>query len=175
MKDGLPSYSTEDLGRALLPWTSRTILPFPHFTKWLFGRLWSTRSHTNKSCQGQGVRGGRDHADCEGQGRTQGPGRRTKKNGPFAPSRCLLAVLTLRPGLWGLAAAGKHPRFCSVLGPCSQHLVKDRGNSKTLAPPLQGDCVPDTLCFYDKIHDTERVGSQRCGLGWQREMNSREF
>jgi hypothetical protein len=75
----------------------------------------------------------------------------------------------------GPAASGKHPRCCSLLGPCSQHLMKDGGNRKTLAPPLQGDCVPDTLCFYDKIHDMERVGSQRCSPGWQRGMNSAEF
>jgi hypothetical protein len=31
------------------------------------------------------------------------------------------------------------------------------------------------LYFYDKIHDTEKQESQRCGVGWQREVNSRDL
>lgn len=37
-------------------------------------------------------------------------------------------------------------------------------NRESLASP-QGDSVPDKLYFYDKVHVTERPGSQRCGLG----------
>lgn len=52
-----------------------------------------------------------------------------------------------------------------LLGPSSQHLMKDRRNRESLAPPLQGDGVPDKFCFGDKILDKERLGSQSCGLG----------
>lgn len=43
-----------------------------------------------------------------------------------------------------------------MLGPSSQHLMKDRRNRESLAPPLQGDGVPDKFCFGDKILDKER-------------------
>lgn len=73
--------------------------------------------------------------------------------------------LEARPRGGGLAAAGRHQWVCSRLGPCTQNLMKDRRNRESLAPPLQGDGVPEKFCFGDKILDKERLGSQSCGLG----------
>jgi hypothetical protein len=64
----------------------------------------------------------------------------------------LLAVLTVRPGLWGLEGCREAPgKVCSVLGPCSQDLMKIPRNRESLAPFLQGTVYLISCIFMIKF------------------------
>lgn len=72
-------------------------------------------------------------------------------------------------GLWGSTLEGllcPWPRF-----PGSDEKTKEQREPSASS---SGDCVPDKLYFYEKIHDTE-AREPRIGLGLHRETNSRGF
>ena len=120
-----------------------TILPWPHFSEQLCWRLWrGVLGQASAPTAKSRVRA--RQARPERHGRTE---QRVPSGGTSAPLRTP----------W---------RVCSVLGrsvPRSEE--KSQEGTERAWPPRQGACVPDKLQFYEKIRDTDRPGSQSCGLG----------
>lgn len=94
----------------------------------------------------------RGQPEHQGTGRNRGSFREER---PSHPSRRGQALQGKHPGGFTLSLAREFPRSDE----------KSQKGTQRAWPPRQGDRVPDKLHFYDKKHDTERLGSQRHGLG----------
>lgn len=112
------------------------------------------------------IRGQTSVHPAKGQGRGDHTGRQGRKGtvGPLLP----LTAPSRRGQGPGSApgAVGKHSGGSSLSlehQVLASHQQTQEGTERAW-PPCQGHQVPDKLYFHDKAHDTERPGSQRCGL-----------